>query len=224
MPGVNIQVKGTTMGTISDLTGTYSLSVLDRDATLIFSFIGYQTQEIPLNRRTTLNVALVSELTGLDEVVVIGYGTQKKEAITSSISSIKKENFIQGAIIASPLQLVQGKVAGLAIQRPFSDPNRSVSIQLRGISTVVGDNNPLIIIDGFPGGDLNAIAPENIESIDVLRDGSAASIYGTRGTNGVILITTKKGTEGRAEVSYSGYLTYEIPKFPDLLSADEYRD
>ena len=224
MPGVNIQVKGTTMGTISDLTGTYSLSVLDRDATLIFSFIGYQTQEIPLNRRTTLNVALVSELTGLDEVVVIGYGTQKKEAITSSISSIKKENFIQGAIIASPLQLVQGKVAGLAIQRPFSDPNRSVSIQLRGISTVVGDNNPLIIIDGFPGGDLNAIAPENIESIDVLRDGSAASIYGTRGTNGVILITTKKGTEGRAEVSYSGYLTYEIPKFPDLLSADEYRE
>lgn len=224
LPGVTVVVKGTTQGTVTDGDGEYSIANIPSGAVLEFSFVGLKTQEIVVGTQTQIGVVMEEDVIGIEEVVAIGYGTQKKEEVTSSISKVNKEDFNQGAIISSPIQLVQGKVAGLAIQRAYSDPNSGVSIQLRGISTVAGNNNPLIIIDGFPGGNLNTIAPENIESIDVLRDGSAAAIYGTRGTNGVIIVTTKKGTKGRTEVSYSGYMAYETAKFPDLLSANEYKE
>jgi TonB-dependent starch-binding outer membrane protein SusC len=221
---VSIVIKGTTQGTVTNADGEYSVSGLPEDATLVFSFVGMRTQEAPVNYQTTINVTMEEEVIGIEEVIAIGYGTQRKEEVTSSISKVNKEDFNQGAIVSSPMQLVQGKVAGLAIQRPYSDPNRGISIQLRGISTVSGNNNPLIIIDGIPGGNLNTIAPEEIESIDVLRDGSAAAIYGTRGTNGVIIVSTKKGRKGKPEVTYSGYLTSEIAKFPKMLSAKEYNE
>jgi TonB-dependent starch-binding outer membrane protein SusC len=224
LPGVSIVVKGTTQGTVTNAYGEYTLTNISPDATLVFSFVGMLTQEVTISNQTTINVTMEEEIIGIEEVVAIGYGTQRKEEVTSSISKVNKEDFNQGAIVSSPMQLVQGKVAGLAIQRPYSDPNRGISIQLRGISTVAGNNNPLIIIDGIPGGNLNTIAPEEIESIDVLRDGSAAAIYGTRGTNGVIIVTTKKGRKGKPEVTYSGYLTSEIAKFPKMLSAKEYND
>ncbi len=224
LPGVTVLVKGTTQGTVTNVDGNFSLANIPEDATLQFSFVGMRTQEVDVGNQTSINVTMVFDAIGIEEVVAIGYGTQKKEEVTSSVSKVNKEDFNQGAIVSSPMQLVQGKVAGLAVQKTHSDPNSGVSIQLRGISTVTGNNDPLIIIDGFPGGNLNTIAPEDIESINVLRDGSAAAIYGTRGTNGVIIVTTKKGTKGRTEVSYSGYMAYETAKFPDLLSANEYRE
>ncbi len=224
LPGVSIIIKGTTIGIITDANGNYSLVNVPADATLVFSFVGMKTQEIAVAAQTKINVTMQEETIGIEEVVAIGYGTVKKEEVTSSISKVSREDFNQGAIASSPLQLVQGKIPGLAIQRAYSDPNSDVSIQLRGVSTVAGDNEPLIIIDGFPGGKLSTIAPEDIESIDILRDGSAAAIYGTRGTNGVIIVTTKRGTRGKSEIIYSGYMTYEMPKFPDLLSGDEYRE
>ena len=224
LPGVTVIIKGTTLGTVTGSDGNYSISGVEQGATLVFSFVGMRPQEIVFSGQSQINIIMAEESVGLDEVIAIGYGTQKKKEITSSISNVKREDFNQGAVTSSPLQLVQGKVAGLAIQRLNSDPNISVSIQLRGTSTVSGNSEPLVVIDGIPGGSLSTIAPEDIESIDVLRDGSAAAIYGTRGTNGVIIITTKKGDAGKMRVEYSGYVTYETSKLPNLLSANEYRD
>ncbi|PGH39579.1 MAG: SusC/RagA family TonB-linked outer membrane protein, partial [Candidatus Nephrothrix sp. EaCA] len=161
----------------------------------------------------------------IDEVVVVGYGTQKKTEVTSAISSVKEEDFNKGAITSSPIQLIQGKVAGLAVSRSNGgDPASGVQMQLRGVSTVSGTATPLVIIDGIPGGSLNTVAPEDIASIDVLRDGSAAAIYGTRGTNGVILITTKKGKAGKARIEYSGYSYFdEYSNKPSVLSGEDWR-
>ncbi|RIJ50818.1 TonB-dependent receptor [Maribellus luteus] len=224
LPGVTVVIKGTTQGTVTNTDGEYSISDIEQGAYIVFSFVGMKTKEILFSGQLQVDVVMEQEAIGLEEVVAIGYGTQKKKEITSSIANVTKDDFNQGAIVSSPLQLVQGKVAGLAIQRVNGDPNKDVSIQLRGISTVSGNSEPLVIIDGFPGGNLNSIAPEDIESIDVLRDGSAAAIYGTRGTNGVIIVTTKKGEEGKMRVEYSGYVTYETSKLPDMLSATEFKD
>jgi len=226
LPGVTIVVKGTSQGTITDFDGHYSIPNVEQGTTLIFSFVGMLTQEIVVGNQTSIDVTMKADAIGLGlvEVIAIGYGTQKKRTITSAIDRVNKEDFNQGPVTSSAMQLVQGKVAGLMIQRVNSDPNRDVSIQLRGVSTVSGSSQPLIIIDGIPGGNLNSIAPEDIESIDVLKDGSAASIYGTRGSNGVIIVTTKKGKEGKMRVEYSGYVTFEKVQLPDLLSGDEYRN
>src|SRR5690606_1890362 len=144
------------------------------------------------------------DLTSLDEVVVVGYGTQRREEITSSIATVSEEDFNKGAITQSPLQLVQGKIAGLAISRePGGDPTAGVDMQLRGVSTVLGEAAPLAIIDGVPGGNINTLSTELIASINGLRVGSAAAIYSTRGNAGVIIITTHNGTPGKAAVKYS---------------------
>ena len=148
------------------------------------------TQDVPVNGKQQINVRLVEDTQQLDEVVVVGYGTQKKWELTSSISSIKSETFIQGSV-QDAAQLLQGKVAGLGIVMPNGDPTSSSQIVLRGIGSLKGDRVPLVIVDGVPG-DMSTVAPEDIESIDVIKDGSAAAIYGTRGNNGVIFITTKK--------------------------------
>ncbi|NLA48764.1 MAG: TonB-dependent receptor [Bacteroidales bacterium] len=226
MPGVNVQIKGTTIGTISDVSGRYSLTNVDGNATLVFSFIGYTTREIAVEGRPVIDVALSPELLGLEEVVVVGYGSQRREEITSSIVSVKEDNFVKGAIISSPLQMVQGKVAGLSISRASGgDPTAGVQMQLRGVSTVRGDASPLVIIDGIPGGSLNTLSPEDIESINILRDGSAAAIYGTRGNAGVIIITTKQGSAGKPEVNYATYFYTETwLKKPELLDAQGWRD
>jgi TonB-dependent SusC/RagA subfamily outer membrane receptor len=159
----------------------------------VFSFIGYASQEIAINNQTQINVTMSVDMTSLSEVVVIGYGTQSKQDLTSSVASVKSENFVKGNVMDAG-QLLQGKVAGLSVSVPSGDPTGGTQILLRGQSTILGTNqNPLILIDGVPG-DLKTVAPEDIESIDVLKDGSAAAIYGTRGTNGVILITTKRAS------------------------------
>jgi TonB-dependent starch-binding outer membrane protein SusC len=203
IPGVNVSQKGTTIGTITDINGSYSLQVA-AGSTLLFSYLGYANQEVVVGTQTTINITLVEDAELVNEVVVIGYGTQRKGDVTSAVSSVKAEDFIQGNI-GDAAELVKGKIAGLSIVKPSGDPNATSSIMLRGISTITGNVSPLVLVDGIEGS-LTTVAPENIASIDVLKDASAAAIYGTRGANGVIIITTKTGKrDGKSRVSYSTY-------------------
>ena len=206
--GASVVVKGTTTGTSTGSDGSYSLNIKDRNATLVCSFIGMKSAETGINGRTEVNFTLEADAIGLEEVVAIGYGTIRKEEITSSITRVSSDEFLQGSV-SNPLQLLQGKVAGLGISKTSGNPSGELSIMLRGISTLAASSAPLIVIDGVAGGSLNAISPEDIESIDVLKDGSAAAIYGTRGTNGVIIINTKRPQSGRVTLEYKGYVTID---------------
>lgn len=222
--GASVVVKGNnTMGTITDFDGNFMLDVPTKSV-LVISYIGYVTQEVPTAGKKSLEIILKEDTKTLDEVVVIGYGTQRKGDVTSSVASVKADNFVKGAV-KDVGQLIQGKVAGLAITNPNGDPTGSTQIRLRGTNTIGGANTaPLVLIDGIPG-ELGTVAPEDVESVDVLKDGSAAAIYGTRGTNGVILITTKqaKGVD-ISQVEYNGYVsTSLIAKKLDMLNADEFR-
>lgn len=222
--GASVVVKGNnTMGTITDFDGNFMLDVPAKSV-LVISYIGYVTQEVPTAGKNSLEIVLKEDTKTLDEVVVIGYGTQRKGDVTSSVASVKADNFVKGAV-KDVGQLIQGKVAGLAITNPNGDPTGSTQIRLRGTNTIGGANTaPLVLIDGIPG-ELGTVAPEDVESVDVLKDGSAAAIYGTRGTNGVILITTKqaKGMDIN-QVEYNGYVsTSLIAKKLDMLNADEFR-
>lgn len=222
--GASVVVKDNkTMGTITDFDGNFSLDV-PSGGVLVISYIGYVTQEVPVTGKKSLDVMLKEDTKTLDEVVVIGYGTQRKGDVTSSVASVKADNFVKGAV-KDVGQLIQGKVAGLAITNPSGDPTGNTQIKLRGTNTIGGANtDPLVLIDGIPGS-LSTVAPEDVESVDVLKDGSAAAIYGTRGTNGVILITTKQ-TRGVDinQVEYNGYVsTSHIAKKLDMLNADEFR-
>ena len=221
--GATVRVKGQSEGTVSDLDGNFTLDVTDNN-TLQISYIGYQTQEFAVGKQHHFSIVLEEDKKILNEVVVIGYGTQKKGDITSSVGSVKSEDFTAGAINDAG-QLIQGKIAGLSVTNPSGNPVGGTEISLRGNTTILGaSTNPLILIDGVPG-DFNTVAPEDIESIDVLKDGSAAAIYGSRGTNGVVLITTKKSKGNNInEVQYSGYLSLStIAKKPDFCDADDYR-
>ncbi|WP_291861448.1 TonB-dependent receptor [Marinilabilia sp.] len=224
IPGVTIQVKGTPKGTITDMNGNYSISVSSEADVLVFSFIGMKNQELIVGDQTQLNVSMEPEVLGLDEVVVIGYGTQRKGDVTSAVSSVKSEDFIQGKV-QDAAELIKGKVAGLTISKGTGDPNAESTIRLRGVISLEGSSTPLVLIDGVEGG-LGTVAPENIESIDVLKDASAAAIYGTRGANGVILITTKSGKRGTdTRAGYSGYMSLsEFGKTLDFMGADEIRE
>ncbi|MBR3089384.1 MAG: TonB-dependent receptor [Prevotella sp.] len=201
--GATVAEKGTQNATVTDIDGNYSLNVSNRNATLVVSYIGYISQEVTAGN----NVTLEEDNALLNEVVVIGYGTQRKGDITSAVASVKAEDFNAGKI-GDAAELVKGKIAGLTVVNSSGDPKAGSSIRLRGITTLVGSLTPLILVDGIEG-DLNTVAPENIASIDVLKDASAAAIYGTRGANGVILITTKSGKRDTpVQVSYNGYASF----------------
>ncbi len=224
LPGVNILIKGTNTGTVTDIDGNYSIVVPDEDAILVFSFIGHIEEEVPVGSKTAIDVSLVEDIMSLDELVVIGYGTQRKGDVTSSVAQVKSDDFVKGAV-QDVGQLVQGKVAGLTISSTNADPTGNTEIHLRGNNSFYGTNQaPLILIDGIPG-DFNSVASEDIETIDVLKDGSAAAIYGTQGSNGVIIITTKRATgQYSNRVSYSGYVTTQtIAKQLDMMDASEFR-
>ncbi|TXK36526.1 TonB-dependent receptor [Pontibacter qinzhouensis] len=224
LPGVTVLLKGTSTAAPTDIDGSYSFSIPNGNSTLVFSFVGYLSQEVLVNNRSTINVAMETDAKALDEVVVVGYGTQKRAEVTSAVTSVKSENFVKGAVKDAG-QLLQGKVAGLSISTPTGDPTAATQIMLRGTATLASSTQPLVLIDGIPG-DLNTVAPEDIESIDVLKDGSAAAIYGTRGTNGVILVTTKRPTGDIAPtIDYNGYVsTQSFVNQPRMLNASEYRE
>lgn len=219
--GVNVVEKGTTNGTVTDLDGNYSLQVA-KGKTLVFSYIGFLTQENVV-KGARMNITLLEDTETLDEVVVIGYGSMQRKDVTSSITSVKAEDLNVG-VVTSPAQMLQGKVPGLTVANT-SDPNGSASISLRGASSLRAGEamEPYYVIDGVPGASLSLVAPDDIESIDVLRDASATAIYGSKAANGVIIVTTKKGNKnGRTSVSYSGYVAWDkTMNSLDMMSADQ---
>ncbi len=231
IPSVSVVLKGTTQGTITDIDGKYTISVPDESAVLQFSFVGYTTQEIIVGNRSSVDIALAEGST-LNEVVVIGYGSQKKKDLTGSIATVSERNFQHGNIV-SPEQLVAGKIAGVAITPGSGAPGSGSRIRIRGGSSLSSDD-PLIVIDGVPlassgvGGianPLSLINPNDIESVTVLKDASAAAIYGSRASNGVLMITTKKGKKGDAlKINFSTVLSQAQPvDIVPTLSGDEFR-
>ncbi len=233
LPGVSIVVKGTTTGTQTDVNGAYKLNV-PPNATLTFSFIGKTTQEMVVGSRTTLDIILIDDAKSLSEVVVVGYGTQRKKDLTGSIASISAAEFQKGNIV-NPEQLVAGKLAGVSITPPSGQPGGGSSIRIRGGSSLNASNEPLVVIDGVPvdnngitgaASPLSLVNPQDIETFTVLKDASAAAIYGARAANGVILITTKKGIANdqlRVSISALGSVS-SIIKPVDVLNADQFRD
>ncbi|MCU0421000.1 MAG: SusC/RagA family TonB-linked outer membrane protein, partial [Cyclobacteriaceae bacterium] len=223
IPGVNILEKGTSNGTVSDVDGNYSITVGD-NATLVFSFVGYITQEVPVGTQSAINASLQSDVTSLSEVVVVGYGSQDKKEITGSVVSLTTEQFNRGNV-NDPRQLLQGKVPGLSIYNRGGNPNSAATFRLRGISTIGSNSQPLIVIDGVLGASLDNVDPNDIESVSVLKDGSAAAIYGSRGSAGVILVTTKRGSNktGATTVDYNGYVAADrVFRRQPNLTAEEF--
>lgn len=223
--GANVVEKGTTNGTVTDLDGNYSLQVSNLQRVVLqFSFIGYNSIEEPVKGRNAVNISLAPSVVNLGEVVAIGYGTQTRREITGSVANVSEEDFNKG-IARDANDLLQGKVAGLVITSGSGDVGRETTMRLRGTSTLQNDAGPLIVIDGIPGGELSSVAPTDIESISVLKDASSAAIYGSRGAGGVILITTKRGSGSRTQVSYNGYVAADvIANKPKLLSASQWRE
>lgn len=233
LPGATITVKGSSVGTTSDMDGNYSIQVPNGSATLVFSFIGKTPQEVAVNNRSEVNVTLLDDAVTLGEVVVIGYGTQKKKDLTGSVNSITERDFVKGNVTTAD-QLITGKMAGVQITSAGGAPGSAATIRIRGGSSLNANNDPLIVIDGVPidnssisgaSNPLSFINPNDIESFNVLKDASAAAIYGSRAANGVIIITTKKGRKGAAtQVNFSSrYALAQNTRQVDVLSADQFR-
>jgi len=221
IPGVNVLEKGTSNGTVSDADGNFQINV-GANATLVFSFVGYASQEVSVGGQSVINVSLQSDVTALSEVVVVGYGSQDKKEITGSVVALGAEQFNKGNV-NDPRQLLQGKVPGLSIYNRGGNPNSAATFRLRGISTIGSNSQPLIVIDGVLGASLDNVDPNDIESINVLKDGSAAAIYGSRGSAGVILVTTKRGSKGKATVDYNGYIAADqVSRRQPVMTASEY--
>jgi TonB-linked SusC/RagA family outer membrane protein len=223
LPGVNILVEGTSTGVITDVYGKYTISLPSKDVTLVFSFVGYLTEKIIVGDKTTIDISLVSDIAKLDEVVVVGYGTMKKSDLTGSVSQVKGEDLsvVSGA---NPIQALQGRAAGVSILTNNS-PGERPTIRIRGSGSISAGNNPLVVVDGFPlvDGNINDFNPNDIESVEILKDASAAAIYGSRGANGVIMITTKKGAPGVNNLTFNSYYGIQSPaRLVEMLNRDEF--
>ena len=221
LPGVSVAIKGTLTGGISNTNGEFSIQVKPKDV-LVVSFIGYKTQEIPVGHQSTMDIALEEDVALLDEVVVVGYGIQKKSDITGSVSSVKSEN-IRNVAMTRTDEALQGQVAGVQVVNNDASPNSSISIRIRGVNSINAASEPLVIIDGMQGGSMSNVHPNDIESIEILKDASATAIYGSRGAGGVILITTKKGVNQKPTITYNVFGSLQqVRKKHDLMNASEY--
>ena len=225
--GVSVSVKnsGNNVGAITDIDGNFEFENIASNSVLIFNYLGFTRKEQPLNGMSDLKIVMQESSEMLDDVVVVGYGTMEKRELTSSVSSLKSKDFAAGNT-ASPIQALAGKITGLSIHSSAgSDPNGGISLQLRGVNSILADNEPLIVVDGVPGGSINVLQKEDIVSIDVLKDASAAAIYGTRASGGVILVTTRSGSEGKISVGYSAEATTEsVSKRAQTLNSTQWRE
>jgi len=223
LPGVSVRVKGTNVSVSTDATGGFSLTAPDNTATIVFTYIGFVTREVPLSQGLTLNISLEEELKALSEVVVVAYGTQRKSSLTAAVSTVKMDD-IRNTPRPDVLQSLSGRVPGLTVEETNSEPGTSPGILVRGVGTIDGSTGPLILIDGSPSTSLSAIAPSDIESISVLKDAAAAAIYGARAANGVLLVTTKKGGEmDKALIEFNTYTGMQSPtRLPGTISSFEY--
>ena len=223
LAGVSVVVRGSkTAATTTGTDGAYSLTVPASRSVLVFTNVGYSTQELTVGNRSILNISLATNASNLADVVVIGYGTQKKSDLTGAIASISTETMVRTAR-NSAIGGLQGAVSGVNIIRSNNKPGGGYSIDIRGLHSITGSNTPLIVIDGVQGGDLEKINPADIDKVDILKDASATAIYGSRGANGVIIVTTKRGMNGKARISYSNYVGFRnYTHMPDMMSGDEY--
>lgn len=222
IPGVSIVVKGTSIGTLTDIDGKFKITLPGEAKSLVFSFVGMKTQEIVFTGQASLKVVLEEETVGIEEVVAVGYGKNSRKNLSSAVTSVKSEELNKGAI-NDVGQLLQGKVSGLNISSS-GDPTRGTTIILRGASTINSSQSPFYVIDGVPGADISLVAPDDILSVDVLKDAAATSIYGNRATNGVIMITTKKGNKDNEQIAYNGYVGVEsVSNQLDLMDANQLR-
>ncbi len=219
LPGVNIVIKGTTTGTVTDIEGEYQIQVPGPDAVLLFSSIGYSAEEVIVGNQSTINLTLEPDITQLGEIVVVGYGSQEKKDVTGSIATVGEKDFENQPVTRFD-QILQGRTPGVNVTNSSGAPGGAVSIRIRGANSINGNNEPLYVIDGFVGGNFRDINPSDIESIQVLKDASATAIYGSRGANGVVLVTTKTGTQGEPKLSFTArYMTSEILNTWDLMDA-----
>ncbi|MDO8929892.1 MAG: TonB-dependent receptor plug domain-containing protein, partial [Bacteroidota bacterium] len=208
LPGVSIVVKGTTIGNISDVNGNYSISNVPANAILQFSFVGMKMQEVKVGTQTTVNVVLTEETIGIEEVVAIGYGTMKKSDLTGSVTNVSSDRLLDRPAL-NVAQAISGKIAGVKIIERSGMPGGNAMIRIRGTNSINSNNDPLFVVDGVVGvaNALGRLNPNEIQSMDVLKDASATAIYGARGSNGVIIITTKRGIVGETQVEYNSYVT-----------------
>src|SRR5690606_537581 len=223
-PGVTISVPGTGIGTATDLEGKYTLSV-PKGATLVFSFIGFESQSITVGDQTIINVTLNEDISSLDEVVVVGYGVQKRSHLTGATGSVRMDDTLASRPVVDFGQAIYGKIAGVQVLNPSGRPGESSRLQIRGINSISAGSTPLIVVDGvpLPDFDLNTINSADIESIDVLKDAASAAIYGSRGANGVVLVTTKSGTPNVKTMSFNyGFTTQEVMRKIDVMNSAEY--
>jgi len=222
LPGVNIQEKGTSTGALTDFNGAYTINVSSNNSVLVFSFIGYKSQEITVGGQSTINLTLETEDTGIEEVVVVGYGTMRKSDVTGSVSKVNVEDLKKVTTIDAA-QAIQGRVAGVNVMSNSGNPGSGVKIRVRGIGTI-NNSDPLFVVDGFPMGDISHIAPTDVESMEVLKDASATAIYGSRGANGVILIKTRSGSKGSKLQVQANYITgfSQVDKQLELANATEF--
>ena len=218
--GASVVEKGTTNGVITDFDGNFTLNV-SANATIVISYVGFQAQEIAINGRNHIKVTLNEDTEVLDEVVVVGYGTLKKSDMTGAISSVDVEELTKRST-TNPAEALQGKISGVNIMKSGGNAGAGVQVKIRGVKSF-GDNQPLYIIDGFPG-DIENVNPQDIQSMEVLKDGAAAAIYGSVAANGVIIITTKNGKKGDTKIDFSTYLSFtEVSNKLELLNASEYK-
>ncbi|MGE4586479.1 MAG: TonB-dependent receptor [Mangrovibacterium sp.] len=225
IPGVTVLVKGTTAGTITDIDGSYRLNNVSTGTMLVFSFVGMKTQEIHFEGQPVLNVKMEEETVGIEEVVAIGYGTMKKSDLTGSITQVKTDELVVVSG-SNPIQALQGRASGVSVMTS-NEPGASPTLRIRGSGSIDASNDPLYVVDGFPlmDGDLNNVNPADIESIEILKDASSTAIYGSRGANGVILITTRSGSKGKNELSFSSYYGIQKPgRYQDFVQRDDFID
>lgn len=226
LPGVNVLVKGTTIGTTTDSNGKYTLNAPDGNATLIFSFIGYKTEEIAVNSRSVIDLELAADAQELSEVVVVGYGTVKRTDLTGAVAVVDNEALVKRNTV-NPMEAIQGQVAGVDISNSSGRVGGGFNIQIRGVQSLTGESSPLYVVDGVITGGIDFLNPQDIERIDILKDASSTAIYGSRGAYGVVLVTTKQGSSSRnkASISYDGYYgVRSVSRLPDFMDGDTWMD
>ncbi len=207
LPGVNVIVQGTSTGTVTDVEGNYSLDVPGAESVLVFSSVGFMQEEIAVRNRTVIDLIMQPDVTALDEIVVVGYGTMKKSDLTGSLASVSSDEFDVQPITRMD-QALQGRAAGVAVTQTSGAPGAGMKIRIRGANSIGGNNTPLYVVDGLVVGDINAINVNDIASMEVLKDASATAIYGSRGANGVVLITTKRGRKERQKWNLRRFMVF----------------
>ena len=227
LPGVNILLKGSSTGTSTDSEGKYTIQVPAGEQILVFSYIGYLNKEVPVNNQTVINVEMITDAKALNEVVVVGYGEQNRKSLSTAVSSVSSKQ-LSNISVANPAQALAAQVSGVNISQAGGQPGAAPVIRIRGVGSLGAGNSPLYVVDGYPlaGADnFNQINPGDIQSIEVLKDAAAAAIYGSRGGNGVILVTTKRGTPGKTRISFNTYAGFQdISRKISVMNSEQFID